>query len=197
LISKLQGTPRQLIQHLIISNDNLATVKIILEDKYGDRQTTVDFHTNQLMSIQPIGNNPAALEQLLDHVTGHMHALSRYDVEVSDYALFFYPKLLGSLPSDIAFGVSDPVITNSTQKVTSTLRAEQLKALLTYIKNQVSRRADYIQAQSNNKSQPPAVSSRRAMGNYYTQKPQFNGATAAFPIAAAQQPPSNQYYNSN
>ena len=99
LKSKLTGNAEQVSSGLSMSHENYTVAKSLLQDRFEDNQTILNFHFTELINLAPVTNTSKGLRFLYDKIENHLRSL---DALQQDINLDIFISIISSkIPKDV------------------------------------------------------------------------------------------------
>ena len=99
LMSKLTGEARQSVSGIFLSNENYTLVVELLKERYGDIQTVVNTHYNELINLKIAQNTAKGLRGLYDHIEKHLRSLEALEQNIDQDV--FVAMITSKIPKEV------------------------------------------------------------------------------------------------
>ena len=111
LSSLLEGTAREAIAGLSLTEANYTEAVSTLKKRFGGTQQIISKHMEALLQVDAVTNsqNVRALRRLFDNLSSHMRSLASLKVMEETYGNLLCPVLINKIPSDMQLIVSRKV----------------------------------------------------------------------------------------
>ena len=111
LSSLLEGSAREAIAGLSLTDANYAKAVATLQKRFGGTQQIVSRHMEALLQIEAVSSaqNVKALRRMYDNISSHIRSLESLDVKEETYGNLLCPILITKIPSELQLMVSRKV----------------------------------------------------------------------------------------
>ena len=111
LSSLLEGTAREAIAGLSLTDANYAKAVTTLQKRFGGTQQIISKHMEALLQIESVSSaqNVKALRRLYDNISSHIRSLESLEVKEETYGNLLCPILITKIPAELQLIVSRKV----------------------------------------------------------------------------------------
>ena len=112
LSSLLEGTAREAIAGLSLTDANYAKAVTTLQKRFGGTQQIISKHMEALLQIESVSSaqNVKALRRLYDNISSHIRSLESLEVKEETYGNLLCPILITKIPAELQLIVSRKVL---------------------------------------------------------------------------------------
>ena len=98
----LEGDALKCISGLSLTENNYDQAKVILENRYGNKQLIISTHMSSLVKLAPVKTNDiTSLRRLYDEIESHVRSLLTLGIDIKNYGSMLTTVILEKLPAEI------------------------------------------------------------------------------------------------
>ena len=102
LHSLLEGAASQVIQGLPLTDSNYDTAVSLLQERFGDPQTIISAHMNELLKLPECTvDRQRLLRMLFDKITVHTRSVTSLGINMQEYGSLLIPIIMLKFPNEV------------------------------------------------------------------------------------------------